>query len=90
MEQASHTQGHSVHGCQSALEVPHEFRMNGDEGSTEPRQGEGLSERQKLAGAECPCRGAAQRPTVVCRPVETVSDGGRRGRRKEGVWVILH
>lgn len=55
-----------------------------------PRQEEGLGERRRLAEAEWPCRGAVQRPMVVCRFVETVSDGGRRGRRKEGIWVILH
>lgn len=68
----------------------HEFSVDWDEESPEPGREEGLGEGQKLTRAEQPCRGAVQRPVVVCRPVETVSDGGRRGRRKEGVWVILH
>lgn len=73
-----------------SLTVLHEFSVVRDEGNAEPGQGEGLGEGQRLAGAEWPCRGAVQRPMVVCSSVETVSDGGRRGRRKEGVWVILH
>lgn len=47
-----------------------------------PGREEGLGEGQRLAGAEWPCRGAVQRPMVVCRSVETVCDGGRRGEEE--------